>query len=440
MYFDLPAFIRYNFKAFFCTRGKHYHLTPKRFLVLFIWLILYIPYEVLLRIFLLLDEIIFPRYHKQEIIKPVFIIGNPRSGTTFLHQLMDKDTLHFTSFKVWELIFAPSITQRKLIWGLLKIARLIGAPIQRITQHFNRRLASRNKAHAIKIDSAEEDEHILIHAWSSASLWGLYPIPEELLPYFYFDRDVPSRQKDRVMRYYRNMLQRHLYAHGGKLTLLSKNPALTPKIDSLMKFFPDAQFINLARNPLETLPSMMNYMATGWKFSCDPLEAYPHKKEFFEILNYYYVYPVEYFENKPGLCAFIRYEDLVKDPQKTIEEVYSFFGFSISPQYRHIVADECEKAKKYQSNHVYSINKMGITAEQILNSFNEVFAMYEFGTARNELSEEGFLWQIKDWGNKRKQRRLARRNKRQASALFRKIHLHQRTLHKNRFALSIKRR
>lgn len=431
MFFDLPAFIRYNFKAFFQTKGKHYRLTPKRFVVLLIWLILYIPYEIILRLFLLLDEVFFSGYRKQEISKPVFIIGNPRSGTTFLHQLMDKDSQHFTSFKVWELIFAPSITQRKLIWGLARIAHLLGAPVHRIAQHFNRRLSNHNKAHAIKIDSSEEDEHILIHAWSSASLWALYPIPEELLPYFYFDRDVPARQKDRVMRFYRNMLQRHLYAHGGKLTLLSKNPAQTPKIDSLLRYFPDARFINLARNPLETLPSMMNYMAAGWKFSCDPLEAYPHKKEFFEILNYYYKYPVELFQDKPGTCAFIRYEDMVTDPQKTIEEVYSFLGFAISPQYRTIVAEESEKAKQYQSQHVYSISGMGLTADQITNSFQEVFSMYEFGTSLKELPEEGFLWKIRNWGHKRKQRRLARRRNRQKIALFRRIRLHHRLGHKS---------
>ena len=119
MYFDFPAFIRYNFKAFFQTRGKNYRLTPKRFLILFFWLLLFIPSEIIYHLFLLLDEILFPGYRKTKVEKPVFIIGNPRSGTTFLHRIMDKDKQNFTSFQVWELIFAPSITQRKLIWALI---------------------------------------------------------------------------------------------------------------------------------------------------------------------------------------------------------------------------------------------------------------------------------------------------------------------------------
>jgi len=39
-------------------------------------------------IFRFLDEIFYPDYKKQKIEKPVFIIGNPRSGTTFLYDLM----------------------------------------------------------------------------------------------------------------------------------------------------------------------------------------------------------------------------------------------------------------------------------------------------------------------------------------------------------------
>ena len=88
MYFDIKAFVRYNFRAFFKTKGKHYQLTPKRILVLLVWLILFIPAQILNRIFFLFDDLLFPGYRSQEVKQPVFIIGNPRSGTTFLHRLL----------------------------------------------------------------------------------------------------------------------------------------------------------------------------------------------------------------------------------------------------------------------------------------------------------------------------------------------------------------
>ena len=412
MYFDFPAFFRYNFKAFFLTRGKNYRLTPKRFLILVLWLILYIPNEIIYHFFLLLDEIIFPRYRKTEVKKPVFIIGNPRSGTTLLHRMMDKDQENFTSFKVWELIFAPSITQRKLIWAWIKFAKLLGAPVQKVLQLLNKRITKRTKTHTVRIDAAEEDDHILIHGWCSSTLWALYPIPEEMLPYFYFDRDIPRAQQDRVMKLYKNMLQRHLYAHGGKLTLLTKNPNQAGKIESLLRFFPDARFINLARNPMETVPSMMDFMAAGWQIFCNPLEPYPHKQEFFEVMGFYYRYPIEFFKDKPDTCYFIRYDNLISDPEGMVREVYDFLDLELSEKFAATLQQEAEKSRNFRSEHVYSLEDMQLTEEQIVENFSDVFEFYEFGTEKTDFDEKGVFIKLRDWQLARKQRRRLQAKKR----------------------------
>ena len=65
-------------------------------------------------LFLLMDNIFF-NYQKIKINKPLFIIGFPRSGTTFLHKMLLKDT-QFTTPQLWELIFAPSILQKKIYY------------------------------------------------------------------------------------------------------------------------------------------------------------------------------------------------------------------------------------------------------------------------------------------------------------------------------------
>lgn len=413
MYFDFSAFFRYNFKAFFLTKGKHYRLTPKRFLVLFIWLILYVPNEIIYHLFLLLDEMLFPGYRKQEVKAPVFIIGNPRSGTTLLHRLMNMDGKTFTSFQVWELIFAPSITQRKLVWGIIKIAKMAGAPVNKVLQTLNKRTTRRTKKiHAVRIDAAEEDDHVLIHGWCSATLWPLYPIPEEMLPYFFFDRDISLKKREKVMHLYKNMLQRHIYAHGGKLTMLSKNPDQSAKIDSLLQTFPDARFINLARNPLETVPSMMDYMAAGWHVFCDPLEAHPHKEEFFKVMGYYYQYPIEYFKDKPDICFFIRYDHLIEDPEGVVREVYDFLDLDITESFASDLTQQAEKSKHFQSEHSYTLEEMRLDQEQITNSFSDVFDFYEFGTEQNLVSEKGVLLKVREWQLARKQRRRLRAKKR----------------------------
>lgn len=418
MYFDFKAFVRYNFRAFFKTRGEHYRLTPKRFLILVIWLILFIPAQLINRICFMLDEIFFPNYRRQEVRGPIFIIGNPRSGTTFLHRLMYKDAETFTAFAVWELLLAPSIIQRKFIWALVRIITLIGYPIRQLERSINKYLNpdKKNTAHVIKINEAEEDEHILIHSWTSESLWAIYPFQDELLPYFFFDRDIPKPKQRKIMKFYKNMIQRHLYAHGENKILLSKNPPHSSKLAALMETFPNARFINLVRTPFEVMPSMLDYMSSGWNLFCDPLETYPFKDELFEVLKFYYQYPVEFFKDKPDRCNFIQYEHLVQHPDEIIEELYAWLGLDYSEKFKEIVTRETIAARRYKSHHEYSIVGMGLSEERIASEFEQVLSYYKFDQSQFDLQEGSMSWRLKvspkEWKLRRKKRRRIRKMRR----------------------------
>jgi hypothetical protein len=423
MYFDFAAFFRTNYKAFFKAKGTNYRLTPKRFAVLFVWLLLYIPAQVINRVFFLIDELVFPKYREQEIIEPLFIIGNPRSGTTFLHRLLELDKERYNSFLTWEMIFAPSVTQRKLIGGIAAMLKWIGVPLQRLLRRVSRQISVDEKAHPIRLNSSEEDDHILMHAWASATIWGFYPIPEELLPYYFFDRDLPLEKQDQIMRFYKNMVQRQLYAHGGKLRLLSKNPAFTPKLASLLRHFPDAKFINLARNPFETLPSMLNYMSTGWKLFADPIEEHPYLQDIVSVLSYYYRYPLHFFADKPDTCLFMKYEDLVREPEESIHSIYEWLGYEISPAYAERLTLQFSKARAYRSQHHYDLAGVGLTEEEVLETLGDVFAHYEFDSLDYGLPERKFWGGLGMLRKRWKEQREARRRRKEERHANRDLHV-----------------
>src|ERR1700722_1265000 len=60
-----------------------------------------------------LDHVFYPGHRKQPIDRPIFIIGNPRSGTTFLHRLL-VGAGDMAALELWEMLF-PAITARKLL-------------------------------------------------------------------------------------------------------------------------------------------------------------------------------------------------------------------------------------------------------------------------------------------------------------------------------------
>ncbi|MCK5354333.1 MAG: sulfotransferase, partial [Methyloprofundus sp.] len=92
--------------------------TPRYFrakFVIFVGLII-IPSILLFRLivtfFQALDYILFPGFWRQEVKQPVFILSNPRSGSTFLHRMLEKDQ-QFTYLSLWQSLF-NSITIYKL--------------------------------------------------------------------------------------------------------------------------------------------------------------------------------------------------------------------------------------------------------------------------------------------------------------------------------------
>ncbi len=114
MGFNFKLLFAVLYRSFWRTRGTDAQLTFKRMLVMLILFPLYILIELANWLGFLLDEIIFPGYRRQTVNTPVFIVGVQRSGTTFLHRLMDRDNINFTSMKLWEIIFAPSVIQKKV--------------------------------------------------------------------------------------------------------------------------------------------------------------------------------------------------------------------------------------------------------------------------------------------------------------------------------------
>ncbi len=93
---------------------------PKRLFIHFMLLCVLSIWALINAICMQLDRIFFPGYRKTQIIEPVFIVGNARSGTSLFHHLLSGDEERFEYFRSWE-IFLPSIIQKNTIRTLSRI-------------------------------------------------------------------------------------------------------------------------------------------------------------------------------------------------------------------------------------------------------------------------------------------------------------------------------
>src|SRR5688572_26821538 len=80
-------------------RETYRNFNWKIWLLSVFFIFLYSLHQLISLFFRLLDEIFYRGYKKVQIKQPVFIIANPRSGTTYLHRLVALDDERFTYTK-----------------------------------------------------------------------------------------------------------------------------------------------------------------------------------------------------------------------------------------------------------------------------------------------------------------------------------------------------
>ena len=379
-YWNGQAFWRFIYNSFIHNRGTNYRLTTKRLGALLTALAIYLPAEAIIWSGLLLDDLIYPDYEDIKIKEPVFIIGNPRSGTTFLQRLLARDTKTFLSMRTWEIFGAPSILMRRFVRNILRIGRTIGVPITRRIRRMEKLWKESDAIHRLKLRSPEEDDLLLIHIFSTIRIWSYAAMLKEAHPYIYYDEMISSKDKKRIMDFYEGCIQRHYYYHGGpKRHYLSKNPNFTPAIDTLLSKYPDAKFIYLIRNPLNAVPSHLSLKEREWQMLGSPLEDYACREFILEASEHWYKYPMSVLKNLPDdQKIIVKFEDLIKDAELVVKQIYDRFGFSISETFDSILNYETDRARNHQSKHTYSLDEMGLTREQIMTRYKDVFSEFDY--------------------------------------------------------------
>jgi hypothetical protein len=379
MTYNFRLFWRMAVHSLFRSKQTYGKLTRKRITFLLIFYTIWPPWSLFTWFCLFLDDLLFPAYKQQPVEKPLFILGNFRSGSTFLHRLLSRDTDMFTSLRTWDIFLMPSITQRKLFRALAKIDHVFGSPLVKALKSLDQRSLGQVRIHKISLFEPEEDENILLHAWSTFFVSFLFPFLDELPPYQFFDDALPADEKKRIMGFYRACIQRHLYATGGKRHFVSKSPASSAKIETLLEFFPDARILYLARNPLDMLPSTISWLSYAWHIFSEPDEKYLYRDQVLALTKYWYHHPLQVLDQNPSPTKMIlNYDDLIRWPDQIIRNFYEQFGYLESPGLEKIIQAAIEETRTYRSDHVYRYEEMGFSHAEILREFDDIFERFNF--------------------------------------------------------------
>jgi hypothetical protein len=272
-----------------------------------------------------------------QIKNPVFIIGHPRSGTTFLHYLMSKDPSFGYCTTLQAMIPHLFLTWSGFFSGLLSKALPEKRPMD------NLKMGS---------DLPKEEEFALAGYGPESMVTGYYfpknfnrNIKENVL----FE-DNPSGQK-RWKENFDHFLRKLTLLNQGK-PLLLKSPANTARVKEILSLYPDAKFIHIYRNPFDVFQSHLHLfkkllpMLAFLEVSDEELEEI--------VFETYIKIHVKYFREKSlipkGNLIELRYEDFVKEPLKHLENIYHSIQLDGFENAKPFFEEELKEYKDYSRN------------------------------------------------------------------------------------------
>lgn len=309
---------------------------------------------------LALDRVLFPGFRRVRVRRPIFIVGNGRSGTTHMHRLLAGDARRFTYFRTYEMLL-PSISQRKLVWLLGRLDRrwLGGAIARRLRLAEDEALEEVRGKHNWRLDGPEEDDFLLFNNWSSASLVFPFNYPE-LFALLYGDRQSAASRR-RQLGFYEGLIRRQLHLYGEERIHCCKSPSFTMKIRALREVFPDARFVMMLRHPAESIPSLVDLMSWYWRgFGSPPelVEAAAAALGEANVDNYRYMAELS-GELPPEQQFLVDYEELCRDPKRVVERLYAHLGLEIDADYAAFLDREKAAAAGFVSGHDYDPEGQG---------------------------------------------------------------------------------
>jgi hypothetical protein len=296
--------------------------------------------------------------------QPLVITGVPRTGTTALHRLLSVDP-QFQGLQRW-LLETPMIRPPREAWETHPAYRACVAKLE----VFVASVPEIRKAH--KSGAAEVEE-----CWPLLRQSFLFSGEYHLLPTY--GRWCLAQSPRKAYLRYVDVLRLIGSREPHKRWLL-KAPHHMVEIDTLLEVLPDACIIHTHRDPLKAIPSFCSlmhmsrrrYQGDGAKTDGVGLQECAFwSRALDRVKTARAKFPGQFFD--------VDHRRFLTDPLGTVRSIYAYFGLTLSPRteqkMRAWVA--ANSTSKY-GEHRYTIEKWGITAAQICETFADYRARYNF--------------------------------------------------------------
>lgn len=306
-----------------------------------------------------LDLLIWPALWRARATAPVVIVGNPRSGTTFLHRFLDQAGVGAAT---------PLI---RLIVPSLAVHRLL-RPIMPLLERVSPARFHASAAHQTSLSSAETDDVSLVFRHLDGFfLYGFLLAFDEPDHRDLFDpafRDTLARDAAWWERIWRRT---SLHAPHGRV--LAKLFSVGPRAPAFFERFPDARLIYMVRDPVETLPSGMSLVtgvldaAIGFWGLPEPVRRSHLDRLYHGLLDLLVRWDADWQAGHipRDRVLVVRYDRMMHDLEGVCDELFRFLGHEPDAALLALVRETAARQRSYRSGHRYDLARFGLTEAQV---------------------------------------------------------------------------
>jgi hypothetical protein len=310
-----------------------------------------------------------PGIAAEEIQRPIFITGMPRSGSTLLHGVLAQDPANRVP-RTWEMLLPSPAPEPATCDSDPRIAK-----IERELRWFNRLAPDFKVIHDVGARMPEECTIIIAHSFVSSQFSSMYDVPS-------YSRWCDAQDSRPKYELHQRFLQ-HLQHRFGARRWILKAPVHLNSLPGLLSVYPDARIVMTHRDPMEVLASEASLHATlrqTFTRAVDPVAVGREMsacmeddiRRGLEARDAGLVPPTQFFD--------VVYTDVLRDPMSVVRRMYDHFDLPLAPpveaRMRRFLG---ENPKEKHGPHRYTLLQFGLDPDEESRKYDAYRARFLSG-------------------------------------------------------------
>lgn len=297
----------------------------------------------------------YPEIRAEQIENPIFIIGMPRSGTTYFQYLFEAEP-GMRMLRYWEGQqpcpppgFDPSTIEPRIAACAALKAKIRGDTL-------SGKLA---QIHLSDAGGPEECLGILDQTFANVGHYWTYRVPG------YFARCLDGVDLRAAYEHHKLVLQL-LQWRGEKRRWVLKWPCHLVALPQLLEVYPNASFIATHRDPVQALASNCSLAAMLRRGTSEAVDLHEVGQQMKAMIHTYLERLVAFDQSFTGKIAHVDYTTAVARPEEAVAQAFAALDIEMTPAFSQSIIDwRRDNPPGKRGTHDYDLADYGLDARQV---------------------------------------------------------------------------